>query len=83
MFRRILRVSGQIRARNSSGFDKLYQIGTRCDSFRDFQGSGKTYTIGGNVAILTDDEFGILPRAIRDMYQHMQVTSIGSSESIY
>ena len=42
-----------------------------------FQGSGKTYTVGGgNIASLTEDEYGIIPRAIKEMYEIIQVTKI-------
>ena len=38
------------------------------------QGSGKTYTIGGgNTTTQTEDEFGIVPRAIKHMFAVMKV----------
>ena len=41
------------------------------------QGSGKTYTMGGgNIAAQTEDELGVIPRAIKHMYDHIQVCSV-------
>ncbi|WAR03106.1 KIF27-like protein [Mya arenaria] len=38
------------------------------------QGSGKTYTIGGgNVSPVTEDEDGIIPRAVRQMFDLMSI----------
>ncbi|XP_048780280.1 kinesin-like protein KIF27 isoform X2 [Ostrea edulis] len=37
-------------------------------------GSGKTYTVGGgNMNSLTEEEYGIIPRALKDMFDYMQV----------
>ncbi|XP_064634767.1 kinesin-like protein KIF27 isoform X2 [Lineus longissimus] len=48
--------------------------GYNCTVFAYGQtGSGKTYTIGGgNIADLTEDEFGILPRAIKHIFARME-----------
>ncbi|XP_061178029.1 kinesin-like protein KIF27 isoform X2 [Saccostrea echinata] len=36
-------------------------------------GSGKTYTVGGgNMNALTEEEYGIIPRALKDMFDYMQ-----------
>lgn len=41
-----------------------------------FQGSGKTYTIGGgNVSPVTEDEDGIIPRAVRQMFDIINVST--------
>lgn len=38
------------------------------------QGSGKTYTVGGgNMNSITEEEYGIIPRALKDMFDYMQV----------
>lgn len=38
------------------------------------QGAGKTYTMGGgNIDAQTEEEFGIIPRAIAHMFDHMKV----------
>ncbi|RUS90635.1 hypothetical protein EGW08_001632, partial [Elysia chlorotica] len=38
-------------------------------------GSGKTYTIGGgDITALTEEEYGIIPRALTDMFRIMQET---------
>ena len=40
-----------------------------------FQGSGKTYTMGGgNMNSFTEEEYGIIPRALKDMFDYMQVS---------
>ena len=40
-----------------------------------FQGSGKTYTVGGgNMNSFTEEEYGIIPRALKDMFDYMQVS---------
>lgn len=42
-----------------------------------FQGSGKTYTIGGtNAATHTDDEMGIIPRALQRLFHLIHVKYI-------
>ena len=42
------------------------------------QGSGKTFTVGGgNINSQMDEEFGIIPRAIRNMFEIMQVQQRG------
>jgi hypothetical protein len=39
------------------------------------QGSGKTYTIGGgNISPVTEDEDGIIPRAVRQMFDTLSVS---------
>lgn len=39
-----------------------------------FKGSGKTYTIGGgDITTLTEDEYGIIPRALTHMFKIMEV----------
>ena len=41
---------------------------------RLLQGSGKTYTVGGgNIATQTEEDFGIIPRAVKYIYDHIQV----------
>ena len=41
-----------------------------------FQGSGKTHTIGGlDVASKTEDEFGIIPRAIQHLFDTIRVSN--------
>jgi hypothetical protein len=43
------------------------------------QGSGKTYTIGGgNISPVTEDEDGIIPRAVRQMFDTLSVSIIPS-----
>lgn len=38
------------------------------------QGSGKTYTVGGgNMNSITEEEYGVIPRALKDMFDYMQV----------
>ena len=37
------------------------------------QGSGKTYTIGDGISSFTDDEYGIIPRALKAIFDNMQV----------
>ena len=45
--------------------------------FYTIQGSGKTYTIGGgHISSLTEDEYGIIPRAVKQMFDIMQVSSL-------
>ena len=39
-----------------------------------FKGSGKTYTVSGNLA--RDEEVGIIPRAVRRMFDIMRVLLI-------
>ena len=41
------------------------------------QGSGKTYTVGGgHISSLTEDEYGIIPRAVKQMFDIMQVSTV-------
>eukprot|EP00105_Crassostrea_gigas_P031495 XP_011454205.1 PREDICTED: kinesin-like protein KIF27 isoform X2 [Crassostrea gigas] len=36
-------------------------------------GSGKTYTVGGgNMNSITEEEYGVIPRALKDMFDYMQ-----------
>ena len=43
-------------------------------SVSHFQGSGKTFTIGaGNIASQTEEEFGVVPRAIKDIFDIIKV----------
>ena len=38
------------------------------------QGSGKTFTIGGgNIATQTEEEFGVIPRAVKQIFDTIQV----------
>lgn len=37
------------------------------------QGSGKTYTIGDGISSFTDDEYGIIPRALKAIFDNMEV----------
>ena len=40
-----------------------------------FEGSGKTYTMGtGNYSYLDEDERGIIPCAVSDIFTHTQVS---------
>ena len=42
-----------------------------------FQGSGKTYTIGSsNTAELLDDEYGVIPRALEQIFHLIQVDKL-------
>lgn len=42
-----------------------------------FQGSGKTHTVGGDsIASQTEDEFGIIPRAVKHLYEIIKVSFI-------
>ena len=38
-------------------------------------GSGKTYTIGDGISSFTDDEYGIIPRALKTIFDNMQSNS--------
>ena len=41
----------------------------------NLQGSGKTYTIGGtNTATHTDDEMGVIPRALQRVFLMIDVS---------
>ena len=43
--------------------------------YSDLQGSGKTHTIGGgNIASQTEEEFGMIPRAVSDIFATIQNT---------
>ena len=45
--------------------------------FHYIQGSGKTYTVGGgHISSLTEDEYGIIPRAVKQMFDIMQVSTV-------
>ena len=42
-----------------------------------FQGSGKTHTIGGlNITSQTEEDFGVIPRAVKHMFEIMKVEII-------
>uniref|UniRef100_K1PAX1 Kinesin-like protein KIF27 n=1 Tax=Magallana gigas TaxID=29159 RepID=K1PAX1_MAGGI len=42
-------------------------------SSKTTQGSGKTYTVGGgNMNSITEEEYGVIPRALKDMFDYMQ-----------
>ena len=41
---------------------------------KTFQGSGKTHTIGGlNITSQTEEDFGVIPRAVKQMFEIMKV----------
>ena len=48
------------------------------------QGSGKTYTIGGgDISSLTEDEYGVIPRALHHMFYIMQVCGSQTASNIW
>jgi hypothetical protein len=49
-----------------------------------FQGSGKTYTIGSsNTSELLDDEYGVIPRALEQIFHVIQVDKLFVNTSLF
>ncbi|VDO94531.1 unnamed protein product [Soboliphyme baturini] len=43
-------------------------------------GSGKTYTMGSGIDATTDEERGIIPRAVADLFQLIEKTQLAGAE---
>ncbi|VDI28294.1 kinesin family member 4/21/27 [Mytilus galloprovincialis] len=44
-------------------------------SSKTTQGSGKTYTVGDGISSFTDEEYGIIPRALKAIFDNMQTNT--------